>query len=70
MYTFERIEKSKSKVHFLIMKNLSLGIPRNLILRTYDLKGSEYDREVLAKKSETDLSKLTLKDLDFFKIEK
>lgn len=52
------------------MKNLSLGIPKNYIYRTYDLKGSEYDREVLAKKSETDLSKLTLKDLDFFKIEK
>ncbi|CAD8075462.1 unnamed protein product [Paramecium sonneborni] len=66
MYTFE---KSKVKVHFLIMKNLSLGIPRNQILRTYDLKGSQYDREVLAKKTESDLSKLTLKDLDFFKIE-
>ncbi|CAD8166969.1 unnamed protein product [Paramecium pentaurelia] len=70
MYTFERVEKSEAKVHFLIMKNLSLGVPKNQILRTYDLKGSEYDREVLAKKSESDLSKLTLKDLDFFKIEK
>ncbi|CAD8161005.1 unnamed protein product [Paramecium octaurelia] len=69
MYTFERSENVEAKVHFLIMKNLSLGIPRNQILRTYDLKGSEYDREVLAKKSESDLSKLTLKDLDFFKIE-
>ncbi|CAD8065191.1 unnamed protein product [Paramecium primaurelia] len=69
MYTFERSENSESKVHFLIMKNLSLGIPRNQILRTYDLKGSEYDREVLSKKIESDLSKLTLKDLDFFKIE-
>ncbi|CAK79462.1 unnamed protein product (macronuclear) [Paramecium tetraurelia] len=69
MYTFERVEKSEAKIHFLIMKNLSLGIPRNYILRIYDLKGSEYDREVLAKRSETDLSKLTLKDLDFFKIE-
>ncbi|CAK74756.1 unnamed protein product (macronuclear) [Paramecium tetraurelia] len=69
MYTFERSENAEAKVHFLIMKNLSLGIPRNQILRTYDLKGSEYDREVLAKKPESDLSKLTLKDLDFFKIE-
>lgn len=51
------------------MKNISLGIPRNLILRTYDLKGSEYDREVLAKKPESDLSKMTLKDMDFFKLE-
>lgn len=51
------------------MKNISLGIPRNLILRTYDLKGSEFDREVLAKKPESDLSKMTLKDTDFLKIE-
>lgn len=44
MYTFERMEEKNSKVHFLIMKNLSLGIPRNSILRTYDMKGSEFDR--------------------------
>ncbi|CAK79748.1 unnamed protein product (macronuclear) [Paramecium tetraurelia] len=69
MYTFEREEQVHSRVHFLIMKNISLGIPRNSILRTYDMKGSEYDREVLAKKPSSDLSKITLKDLDFFKIE-
>ncbi|CAD8072993.1 unnamed protein product [Paramecium primaurelia] len=69
MYTFERQEKSNLRVHFLIMKNISLGIPRNQILRTYDMKGSEYDREVLANKPSSDLSKMTLKDLDFFKIE-
>jgi 1-phosphatidylinositol-4-phosphate 5-kinase len=32
------------------MRNISLGIPRTSILRTFDMKGSEYDREVLAKK--------------------
>ncbi|CAD8174199.1 unnamed protein product [Paramecium octaurelia] len=69
MYTFERQEQAHSRVHFLIMKNISLGIPRTSILRTYDMKGSEYDREVLAKKPSSDLSKITLKDLDFFKIE-
>ncbi|CAD8154098.1 unnamed protein product [Paramecium pentaurelia] len=69
MYTFERKEQSNSKVHFLIMKNISLGIPRSQILRTYDIKGSEYDREVLSKKPSSNLSQMTLKDLDFFKIE-
>lgn len=33
------------------------------------MKGSEYDREVLAKKQESDLSKMTLKDIDFLKLE-
>jgi 1-phosphatidylinositol-4-phosphate 5-kinase len=33
------------------------------------LKGSEFDREVLIKKPQSDLSKVTLKDLDFVKTE-
>jgi 1-phosphatidylinositol-4-phosphate 5-kinase len=33
------------------------------------MKGSAYDREVLAKKMYVDASKVTLKDLDFFKTE-
>lgn len=33
------------------------------------MKGSEYDREVLSKKPNADINKLTLKDLDFFKLE-
>jgi 1-phosphatidylinositol-4-phosphate 5-kinase len=33
------------------------------------MKGSEFDREVLAKKKNVDLSKTTLKDIDFFKTE-
>jgi 1-phosphatidylinositol-4-phosphate 5-kinase len=45
-------------------------VPREYILRTFDMKGSEFDREVLAKKRNADISKLTLKDLDFFKTEK
>jgi 1-phosphatidylinositol-4-phosphate 5-kinase len=31
----------------------------------FDLKGSEYDREVLLKKPNFDLAKITLKDIDF-----
>lgn len=33
------------------------------------MKGSEYDREVLPKKPDGDRSKMTLKDIDFFKTE-
>jgi 1-phosphatidylinositol-4-phosphate 5-kinase len=33
------------------------------------MKGSEFDREVLAKNKVNDLSKVTLKDIDFFKTE-
>ena len=40
---------SDSKTHILIMKNIALGIERKFIRRTFDMKGSEYDREVLAK---------------------
>lgn len=59
---------SDSKTHILIMKNIALGIERKFIRRTFDMKGSEYDREVLAK-STRDPSQLTLKDTDFFKTE-
>lgn len=38
-------------------------------MRTFDMKGSEFDREVLAKKPKADLTKTTLKDIDFFKTE-
>lgn len=71
IYTFERLGVDQNrfpKVHILIQRNISFGIPRQFILRTFDMKGSEYDREVL-KKSSADLSTLTLKDLDFFKLE-
>jgi hypothetical protein len=33
------------------------------------MKGSVFDREVLAKKAIADLSKVTLKDIDFLKTE-
>ena len=39
------------------------------ILRTFDLKGSKYNRETLAEKSVDDLSTVTLKDIDFLKTE-
>lgn len=46
----------------LLLKDLKNLKPKNLILRTYGLKGSEYESEVLTIKSETDFSKFTLKD--------
>lgn len=51
------------------MKNLTLGVPRQFIVRQFDLKGSEYDREVLNKNPEANLRQIVLKDLDFFKTE-
>lgn len=38
--------------------------------KTFDMKGSQYDREVLNRNPTADLSKVTLKDVDFFKTEK
>jgi hypothetical protein len=51
------------------MKNI-LGCVRSQIIRTYDLKGSKYDREVNIGDSSNELEKLTLKDIDFMKMEK
>jgi hypothetical protein len=49
---------------------IKLRVPKKYILRTYDLKGSEYDREVLVKANSENYAGLILKDLDFLKIEK
>lgn len=47
------------------MKNM-LGCDRSQIVRIYDLKGSKYDRQVLFEEIEANqISKLTLKDIDF-----
>lgn len=57
------------------MKNIA-ACTKQFIERTYDLKGSTYDREVLTKpKSESEsfsrsLNKMILKDLDFINLEK
>lgn len=69
LYTFERQELNKPKIHLVLMKNISMGIPRKFIKRIFDMKGSEYDREVLAKEKNADLTKVTLKDIDFLKTE-
>jgi 1-phosphatidylinositol-4-phosphate 5-kinase len=49
------------------MKNM-LACHSSQIIRTYDLKGSRYDREVNVKGFKTnELQKITLKDIDFMK---
>lgn len=51
------------------MKNM-LACNNSQILRTYDLKGSRYDREVNVENIEAnELQKMTLKDIDFMKEE-
>lgn len=59
-----------SVYHMVLMKNLS-QVPSRFVKRRFDLKGSEVAREVLkgGKSESVDLSKITLKDKDFFNTE-
>ena len=43
VYTFS---SKDSKQHLFLMRNIA-SCPKEFIIRTYDLKGSTYDREVL-----------------------
>ncbi|KRW99337.1 hypothetical protein PPERSA_02449 [Pseudocohnilembus persalinus] len=59
-------------VIMILMDNLT-KCPRQSIIRKYDMKGSTFDREVLAKiqdKNNINLEKMILKDIDFIKLEK
>lgn len=69
IYTFERKDIKDQSTSVLLMRNIS-ACPRQYVLRTYDLKGSTFDREVLKKNPDVELNKVTLKDLDFLKLEK
>jgi hypothetical protein len=51
------------------MRNL-FPVPKKYVERTFDLKGSDFDREVLKSNSFKNPSTLTLKDIDFIKHEK
>lgn len=51
------------------MRNIA-NIDKKYVISCYDLKGSTVDREVLIKNPDAIKEKKTLKDLDFFKIEK
>ncbi|CAD8103746.1 unnamed protein product [Paramecium primaurelia] len=56
--------------HMVLMRNIS-QVPRPFVKRTFDMKGSEVAREALkGKPKDIDLSKITLKDVDFDNLEK
>ncbi|EGR28601.1 kinesin motor domain protein [Ichthyophthirius multifiliis] len=68
VYTFI---KNDQKNHILIIRNVT-QCPSSYIERTYDIKGSSYDREVLSLEKNKGKSpkEITLKDLDFINLEK
>lgn len=68
LYDFEGLEESNS-ISLILMKNMA-GVPKEYIQRTYDLKGSSFDREVIKNNNTKDLKKLIMKDIDFLKLEK
>ena len=62
----EQVEKT---YRLILMKNIT-GCAKEQIKRVYDLKGSKYDREVAPSEvSDNELRELTLKDIDFQKLE-
>lgn len=67
VYSFSINKQSNS---ILIMRNIT-QCPSEYIERTFDLKGSTYDREVTASKKNKgkSLKEMTLKDIDFQKTE-
>ena len=69
IYTFERRDIKDQSTSILLMRNIA-ACPRQYVLRTYDLKGSTFDREVLRKKPDVELNKVTLKDIDFLNLER
>lgn len=69
VYTFERKDVKDQSITIMLMRNIA-AVPRKYVLRSYDLKGSTFDREVLKNKPDAELNKVTLKDLDFLKLEK
>lgn len=69
IYTFERKDIKDQSTSILLMRNIA-ACPRQYVLRTYDLKGSTFDREVLKNKPDAEISKVTLKDIDFLNLEK
>ncbi|EGR32350.1 phosphatidylinositol-4-phosphate 5-kinase family protein, putative [Ichthyophthirius multifiliis] len=72
LYSFQVIKGSSQMVHLLVMKNI-LTMPKQYILRTYDLKGSKLGRQVIDEQKEYDdqyLRKKVLKENEFIRFEK
>lgn len=67
VYEFKGI--NRSSICLILMKNIA-GFCKECIVRTYDLKGSRYDRQVIKSAfDEKKVGKYVLKDLDFLKLE-
>lgn len=66
------MEGSTKPIKLIVLENI-FTIPRTSVLRKYDVKGSNYQRKVLARPGDLDKSapiKNVLKDLDFTEIER
>lgn len=69
LYRFRRTDMNSDESYMILQKNLA-ACERIYIERVFDLKGSKYNREILAEKKVTDLSTITLLDVDFLKKER
>jgi len=70
IYSFEGL--NENPIHLVLMKNIA-ACKKEFIERTYDLKGSTFDRAVLNKEYQSfskSLSKYILKDTDFLLLER
>jgi hypothetical protein len=70
IYTYQRGD-SMERYHLLMMKNLC-GYPSKFVERTFDMKGSSVDRQVIKPNEENIQEKLrknVLKDMDFLQFE-
>mmetsp|Transcript_2633 Transcript_2633/g.2269 ORF Transcript_2633/g.2269 Transcript_2633/m.2269 type:complete len:168 (+) Transcript_2633:687-1190(+) len=59
-------------LNLMVMSNIC-GFPKKVVSSTYDMKGSQFSRQVLKKDEYQDKKKIkrrTLKDLDFMELEK
>lgn len=69
LYRFRRTDLAGEESYMILQKNIA-ACERISIERTFDLKGSKYNREKMAEKKVTDLSSTTLLDIDFLNTEK
>lgn len=70
MFKIENKEINQ-KYYILLMKNIA-GCEREQIARTYDMKGSTDDRQILKEREYEDeelVGRVVLKDLDFMHLE-
>lgn len=68
MFKFSRNDINEEPIFLMMMYNITM-LPRELNLRVYDIKGSEFNRSTIQenhiKNKEEKLRRFTLKDKDF-----